>query len=751
MHSSSNATIFLLRCLEKTLLGRARRRAHRSRARPELETLEHRLTPSGFFPSNTYFWTAGGDGTTWNNPLNWQHFDPRTFAKLTGAPTPYSNVVFPSTTLLPQGSSTTINFNYGFAGMPVDSLEVNDSYTFEGNPLTIVNLLAVPNTASASTLPPVVTFLLGGLSFSPGCVINTASDTTISLANASTPTGLQLGLTGPITKTGGGQLVIDTQSVKYPNSAIVQPISVAIQGGTIDLGASSNLQGISFVISSIASLAIADNVVAQIGPLYGTGTVDLNGQQTANDKTSVSIYVTAALTDAFNGSVEGLGQFTMGGHGRLILTNLDLTDAGSVQVLYGTLIVNGPISAGSLTVLPDASLGGLGFWSFSGSVIFQPGSTFDVTINGTTPGSQFTKLISQGTSATVNLGSSFLAGTVGYQYQQGDQFTIVASPSITGQFQNVVGGMVFVGGVPFQVTSTTTSVTLTALQSVTTTRLMRSASTTNPGQPVTFSAIVSTRTAPVSTGDVTFFLGSTLQITVPVNSGGVATVTTSALPVGTSRVVAVYSGAGANLPSKSPTLSQTVVPYRTVTSVATAPNPSTFGQPVTLAASVFADGSPVTVGSVTFTRGLQRLGTAPLNASGNASLTLSSLPPGKSRIQAIYNGTTDYFGSSSSIARQSVLPATTSTSLTLTTQMKTNGGVRYVLVATVDDESSAVPVLAGIVVFRRKGKTIGKAKLKGGTAVFSLGARAPVNQTFVATFQRSASFRSSTSPPVQTA
>ncbi len=711
--------------------------------------LEARLNPGGVFPPNTYFWNAKGDGTSWNDPNNWQHFNAPTYAPLPGSPPPYSNVVFPSITLLPKGSPTTINFNFAYLGMPIDSLEVDDSYTFEGNPLTIVDLLTIPSSFSGFSPPPVATFLLGGLDFSPGAVIENAPDTTIQLANAATPTGLQLGLTGPITKTGGGQLVIDTQSIQYPNSAIVQPIPIAIQGGTIALGASSNLQGISFVISSVANLSIADNVVTQIGPISGPGTIDVEGKSTAGDETSLTVYVPASVTDDFSGSIEGLGQFIQTGHGTLILQNLDFGDAGSVQVSFGSLIVNGSISAGSLDVYPSASLGGLGFWSFSGTVLFQPGSSYDVTIDGTTAGSQYTHLVSQGTSATVNIASSILSGSVGYQYQQGDQFTIIASPALTGQFQNVSGGLISLGGVAFQVAYSNTAVTLTALQSETSTLLTRSTSTSNPGQPVSFSATVSTRTAPVAAGSVTFLLGSALRVTAPVNSSGVATITTAALPVGTSPVVAVYNGAEANLPSTSATVSQSVIPYSTVTSLASAPNPSTIGQPVTLAAYVSATGVPVRTGTVTFSRGRQFLGSAPVNLSGNASVVLSSLPAGKLRIQAIYSGSTDDFGSSSPIVIQSVLPAATSTSLILTTDTTAAGGVRYLLVATVVNDFSGSPVPAGTVAFRRNGKTIGKAKVVGGTAVLSLGSHAPASQKFVAAFQKSESFLASTSPPLQ--
>jgi len=593
-----------------------------------------------------------------------------------------------------------------------------------------------------------VTFLLGGLYLPPGAVIETAPNTTIQLGSATTPTGLQLSLTGPITKTGGGQLVVDTQSVQYPNSAIVQPIPIAIQGGTIALDQSSNLQGISFMISSVANLSIADNVVAQLGPVYGAGTIDVEGKPTAGDQTSVSLYVPAADTDSFNGSIEGLGQFIQAGHGTLLLQNLDLSDAGSVQVSFGSLIVNGSISAGSLDVFPSASLGGLGFWSFSGDVLFQPGSTFDATIDGTTPGAQYTKLISQGTSASVNITSSILSGSVNFQFEQGDQFTIIASPSLTGQFQNVVGGVVSLGGVSFQVTYSNTALTLTALQSETTTQLISSTGTSNPGQPVTFSATVRMRTAPVSSGSVTFLLGSALRVTAPVNASGVATITTEALPVGMSPVVAVYTGAGANLPSTSPTLTQSVIPYSTITSLASAPNPSTAGQAVTLAAYVSAAGMPVTAGTVTFSRGPQFLGSAPLDSSGNASLTVTSLPAGKSRIRAVYSGSTDYFGSSSQTLTQVISAAPTSTALTLTTQPTAQGRVRYVLIATVVNDATGSPVPGGTVVFRRDGRTIGKVKVKGGVAAFSLGSRAPANQKFVATFQKNASFLASTSPPV---
>ena len=93
--------------------------------------------------------------------------------------------------------------------------------------------------------------------------------------------------------------------------------------------------------------------------------------------------------------------------------------------------------------------------------------------------------------------------------------------------------MVLLGNnIPFSVTYSSTAVTLTALQSETTTQLSSSGSPTNPGQPVTFTATVSTRTAPVTGGTVSFMQGGTVLATEPVTAAGTATYTTTSLPLG---------------------------------------------------------------------------------------------------------------------------------------------------------------------------------------------------------------------------
>jgi hypothetical protein len=715
-------------------------------ARPGLEVLERRVNPS------TFIWTALGDGQTWNDASNWQLVGSSPLIQQPTVPTPFSNVIFPPIATLPPGSSTTINFNFAYLDMPLNSLTIDDSYTFTGNPIKIDSALSVANPFTTAPNGATATVLLAGLELAPGVVINTGTGSTLQLASTSDPTGLQLTLLGGLTKSGAGQLVVDTQSVLYSNSTALLPIPVTIAGGSITLGASVNLGGLTFQINSTAGLTIADNVAAKVQALTGTGLVDLQGTTASGDQTSLTVAVPNAATDKFNGFIDGTGQFIMGGYGTLVTGTIDFSGTGSIQALYGTLDVDGSISAGSLQVVSRATLGGLGMWSFTGPVVFQPNATFDVTLNGTNPGSQYTQLVDTNATAGVNLGSSILAASLGYEYEQGDQYTIIEAPLIQNAFGNVVSGKVIVSGsVPLSVSPTGTTVTLSPLQSVTSTRLQSSANPSYPGAPVTFTASVGTRTAPVSSGTVSFLLGTTLLATAQVGAGGTASVTTTSLPLGSSAIIAVYSGTGPILGSTSSVVTVAVVPYRTVTSLTSNSNPGVLGRTVTLTASVVTNtGAAATGGSVSFRRGKLLLGTAPLTSAGTASLSLSSLGVGTIGIQAIYNGTANNLASVSGVFKQAVGAAPTATALSITTQTLANGRVRYILVAEVTAAADAALTPTGTVVFRQNGRSLGTARLKGGVATLVVRGKPPGSQArFVASFQKNTQFRSSSSPPVQ--
>jgi len=100
----------------------------------------------------------------------------------------------------------------------------------------------------------------------------------------------------------------------------------------------------------------------------------------------------------------------------------------------------------------------------------------------------------------------------------------------------------------------------------------------------------------------------------------------------------------------------------TLTPVPT-PNPSVYQEPVTLTAAVtFSGDTPPNGENVSFTSGTTPLGTAQLT-SGTASLTTTDLPTGTDSITAIYDGDSNFSGSTSTAISQTVNQASSSTTL----------------------------------------------------------------------------------------
>jgi hypothetical protein len=95
---------------------------------------------------------------------------------------------------------------------------------------------------------------------------------------------------------------------------------------------------------------------------------------------------------------------------------------------------------------------------------------------------------------------------------------------------------------------------------------------------------------------------------------------------------------------------------RTTSTTLTSSNPSSlYGQPVTLTATVAAGTAPS--GTVTFTDGTTVLGTAPLDNSGRAAITLTNLAVGSHTLTASYAGNANFAPSTSPPLAQNVTAA----------------------------------------------------------------------------------------------
>jgi len=119
--------------------------------------------------------------------------------------------------------------------------------------------------------------------------------------------------------------------------------------------------------------------------------------------------------------------------------------------------------------------------------------------------------------------------------------------------------------------------------------------------------------------------------------GNTATFTTSSLTAGVHGPVAVFHGNSVYAPSQSAGPVLNILPSQSTTIQLTAtPNPATFGQAVTLLATLTGSyGTPV--GSVTFIDSGQNIRTVTL-VNGVASFTTSSLAVGSHTIQVSYPG-----------------------------------------------------------------------------------------------------------------
>lgn len=197
-----------------------------------------------------------------------------------------------------------------------------------------------------------------------------------------------------------------------------------------------------------------------------------------------------------------------------------------------------------------------------------------------------------------------------------------------------------------------------------TTLLSASSSVATSGQSVTLTAKVTTDIG-TAIGTVTFQDGSVALGTATL-AAGTAKLITSSLPIGANSITAVYSGSSTATGSTSTALAITV-DAPSVTTLSATPTASTYGQPVTFTADVTSpDGTPT--GTVEFmersrvspAESLERsspsdvsdlvfdrtIGPATL-VDGVATFTTAALTPGVQTIIAVYNGDSDFAGSSS--------------------------------------------------------------------------------------------------------
>lgn len=264
-------------------------------------------------------------------------------------------------------------------------------------------------------------------------------------------------------------------------------------------------------------------------------------------------------------------------------------------------------------------------------------------------------------------------------------------------------------------------------------------------QPVTFTATLSSGSA-VPNGETVTFTSNGTTLGTPTTSGGVASVTTSFSATGKYTITASYPGDLYHL-AKSVSMTEKVVGYPTTTALTVGPNPSNYGQGVTMTAVVISSGGVIPTGTVKFINGTTSLGTATLNSSGTATFSTTKLPLGTDTITAYYLGDTSNAASTSSAVPQMVNQAQLTMTLSSTPNPSTLGkGVKFTATLT---SNGGLP--SGTVAFSYNGTQLGTGTLSvtTGEASFTTDTLPAGSDVVTATFTGTADYSSASASVTQ--
>ncbi len=532
-----------------------------------MEWLEERIELA------TLTWT-GAVNNLWSNSGNWLNE-----SNVNQAPTAGDDLIFAT------GASNLVNFNDLLQGINIRSITFAGSgsnYVLTGNgislgdgagggifqdftsPFTVQFNLASINVQSGNPKFISVATVGGTLNVASPILLNGGVELTIGQAVNGDGNVNMSGVingTGSLIKNGGGILALAGANNYTGHTTII--------GGTLHVFANNVIPNSSAVILASAGATLdVDGKSETIGSLTGVAgtTVTLgNGSLIIGSDNG---------SGSFEGIITGTGTLTKIGSGIQTLTGNNLY-TGLTTVSGGTLLVNGTHD-GAYSVTTGASLGGTGTvtqvtlsggsiapggatpGTFTvGSLTIQANSGLFVRLNGTDPGSFDVLNV---TSGNVDLNNAFLNGSVGFDANIGDSFTILTtSGNITGTFSQ--GNTVFLGGKKFSIAYNDHSVVLTRIAANSTTTLTSSLNPSVFGDIVTFTIIVQTEagTTTIPSGTVTIFDGDVELETVTLNAQGQATFSTDALAIGSHPITAKYNGSTEHEESTSDVLTQNVL------------------------------------------------------------------------------------------------------------------------------------------------------------------------------------------------
>jgi fibronectin-binding autotransporter adhesin len=321
-----------------------------------------------------------------------------------------------------------------------------------------------------------------------------------------------------ITKVGTGTLLLGAVNTYTGPTVIGTTGPGGKAGGTLRLG----------VANAIPSAS--DVTLANSGALDLNGHNDTVGNLNGAAGTALALGTGVLTTNGgtFSGTITGTGGLTKVGTGVLTVAGADPAYTGTTTVNGGTLTANGNLGASTFVVNSGATLGGtgtVGAATVNSGGTLSPGGTGTIgTLNASgnttlTTGATFLEEVNSAASfdkynvtGSVALGGSTLQFSPATVFTAGTQFKIItATAGFSGNFKDAQGntlanGSHFVAnGQDFTIAYNANDVTVTAGNLASTTTLTSQPAQPTFGQPVTFTATV-TSSVTNPGGTVTFFV-----------------------------------------------------------------------------------------------------------------------------------------------------------------------------------------------------------------------------------------------------
>ena len=679
---------------------------------------------------------------------------------------------------------------------PTQTLTVNSNGIFnvDGNSETVGGLVLngyaqVFTATSDGTLSGLLT-LNGGITTNSNNVTATingvlslgSADRTVNVTAGELAMNATVQGTGSLDKIGAGQLTLNGS---YQNPGAVNINSGTIlfnNGGTIN----ANSSGITVASGASAILRATGNVAVPIS-LAGDGVNGAGALQEGwyNDATN-NITLTADTSIGsnvgnliINGAISDNGskyKLTKVGGGEVTLAGTNTYGGGTV-VSNGLLYIGGSIT-GNVTTTSTGRLGGnagsmgdvttnggtvdAGTWNWwetgilnAASLTLDSTSTFAAKLNGPTPGGNFDQWVVSGAVALNNANLSLSLNN--YNPGSEDSLAIIkGATSLTGTFNGypentliTLNGnnnflITYQGGagghdvVLNRVVTTTTTMTVPTVPSVF-------------GQSVKLTASIGAPQGGIPLGTVSFYDGETLLGTSSLSSG-VATLDTTALPVGADNVTAVYNGDAHSLTSNSNGLPVTYVVYKSdsTATFSISTSPAVYGQSVTLTANVApvdpGGGNPD--GTVSFFDGGSLLGVAQPLVGGIATYTTTAFATGIHNLSVRYSGSGNYLLSNSETTTETINQASTITGLISSTN-PTVSGQSITFNAAVSAVAPGAGIPTGTVSFFDGNTLLGIGTLDNtGATTFSLSTLDSGMHSITAVYNGDTNDKTNTSSPV---